>query len=205
MKVASNWITTLPIKEENYVLDKREFFDAITVRYRWELKKLPITCVYQFTIDHAMPCKKGGYIIHRHNEIRDMLAKMFEETCRDINTEPALLPLTGEVINPRIIKSDNARLDISAVGFWTRGEQAFFDTRIFNPFALKHRRQNLAKAFKSNEAEKKRSYNQRIIEVEYGTFTPLVLSANGRMRARMSTYCINVSRQVRNKTKFTSK
>ena len=183
MKGASNWITTLPIKEENYVLNKREFFDAITVRYRWEVKKLPITCVCgsPFTIDHAMSCKKGGYIIHRHNEIRDTLAKMLEETCRDVKTEPVLLPLTGEELNPRIIKSDNARLDTSAVGFWTRGEQAFFDTRIFNPFALKHRRQNLAKAFKSNEAEKKRSYNQRIIEVEHGSFTPLVLSANGGM------------------------
>ena len=52
-----------------------------------------------------------------------------------------VLVKTGEELNPRIIKSDNARLDISAVGFWARGEQAFFDTRIFNPFALKHRRQ----------------------------------------------------------------
>ena len=126
-----------------------------------------------------MPCH--GYIIHRHNEIRDTLAKILEETSRGVKTKPALLSLTAEELNPRIIQSDDARLDISAVGFWTRGEQAFFDIRIFNPFALKHRRQNLAKAFISNEAEKKLSYNQRIIEVEHGAVTPLVFSANGGM------------------------
>ena len=31
----------------------------------------------------------------------------------------------------------------------------------------------------SNEKEKKRTYNQRVIQVEHGSFTPLVFSAHG--------------------------
>ena len=31
------------------------------------------------------------------------------------------------------------------------------------------------------ESEKKRSYNQRVIEVEHGTFTPLIFGTNGAM------------------------
>ena len=32
-----------------------------------------------------------------------------------------------------------------------------------------------------NEKEKKKQYNDRILQVEHGSFTPLVMSANGGM------------------------
>ena len=44
MKGASNWFTSLQIREENYVLNKREFYDAIRMRYRWPLMFIPTTC-----------------------------------------------------------------------------------------------------------------------------------------------------------------
>ena len=34
-KHASQWITTLPIKEEGYVLTKQQFWDLIRLRYGW--------------------------------------------------------------------------------------------------------------------------------------------------------------------------
>ena len=200
MKGASNWVTTLPIKEENYVLNKREFFYVIMVRYRWEVKTPDYMRLWKPI--HNRPChamqERRVYYPQTQRNTRHA-AKMLEETCRDVETEPALLPLSGEILNPRIIKCDNARLDISAAGFWTRGQQAFFDTRIFNSFALKHSRQNLAKAYKSNEAEKKHSYNQRIIEVEYGTFTPLVLSANGGMGREFQHFVSTLAEKIATK------
>ena len=75
--------------------------------------------------------------------------------------------------------SDEAHLDVSACGFWQRRERAFFDIRVFNPFAKSHLNQKLDTAFSSNENEKKRHYNQRIIEVEHGSFSPLVFSPYG--------------------------
>ena len=41
LKGSSIWLTALPLVEEGYVLSKREFFDAIYLRYRWQLKRLP--------------------------------------------------------------------------------------------------------------------------------------------------------------------
>ena len=35
------------------------------------------------------------------------------------------------------IKSDEARLDVSARGFWVTGQKAFFDIRVFNPTLLR--------------------------------------------------------------------
>ena len=75
--------------------------------------------------------------------------------------------------------SDEARLDIAARGFWQKYEMAFFDVRVFNPFAKSYQNQNLQTAFDNNEKEKKRTYNQRVIQVEHGSFTPLVFSAYG--------------------------
>ena len=44
MKGASAWLTTQPLESENFTLTKREFFDAVRLRYRWHLKFLPQTC-----------------------------------------------------------------------------------------------------------------------------------------------------------------
>ena len=53
------------------------------------------------------------------------------------------------------------------------------DVRIFNPFAPTHLNQTLENCFATNEREKKRAYGQRVIDIEHGSFTPLVFSANG--------------------------
>ena len=45
---------------------------------------------------------------------------------------------------------------------------------LFNPFASSHLNQNLAKVLLKNEGEKKRCYNKRVVDVEHGSFTPLV-------------------------------
>ena len=71
------------------------------------------------------------------------------------------------------------RLDIKARGFWKREEMAFFDVRIFNPFARSHMNINLETVFRKNEQEKKKEYAERVIRIEHGTFTPIVLSAYG--------------------------
>ena len=58
-------------------------------------------------------------------------------------------------------------------------EKAFFDVRIFHPNANSNRSKTLPQLFASHESEKKRAYNQRIIDVEHATFTPLVFSTSG--------------------------
>ena len=67
------------------------------MRYRWDLKFLPTICACgkRFTVD--MPCR--GYIHQRHDEVRDILAKISEEISNDVETEPHLLPLTGESLS----------------------------------------------------------------------------------------------------------
>ena len=83
-----------------------------------------------------MSRKKGDFVSVRHNDLRDLTANMLSEVCKDIEIEPKLTPLTGEVLGSRTANTTNeARLDIRAPGVWERGQQAFLDLRVFDPNA----------------------------------------------------------------------
>ena len=190
MKGASAWLTSLPLKSEGYVLNKREFFDSIYLRYRWDLKRLPTNCAcsQKFSMDHALQCPTGGYVIKRHNKIRDIVARLLNDITYGVHTEPMLQPLTGEQLPEGSNVSDEARVDVAARGFWQDSEMAFFDVKVFNPFARSHLNSSLESVFRSCEKQKKRMYNERIIQVEHGSFTPIVLSAFGGFGAETSRF-----------------
>ena len=65
---------------------------------------------------------------------------------------------------------------------------ACFDVRVFNPNARRYAKQELSKTYQLNEKEKKRLYNERIMQVEHGTFTPLVMCATGGIGRESSKF-----------------
>ena len=140
-KGASNWLTVLPIKDQGFNLNKREFRDAVKLRYDWEITDLPSTCVCgdNYNPDHAMICRQGGFIIQRHNELRDLEAELLTSVCNDVEIEPVLQDVTGESLNNGANIAQDARLDVHARGFWERQTSAFFDVRICHPNAESYR------------------------------------------------------------------
>ena len=91
----------IPLKEMDYNVNKKEFRDAIKLRYDWEITDAPMLCAcgVQFSVDHAMVCQRGGIIIQRHNERRDSEAKMLRMVFNDVEVEPVLQEVTGETLN----------------------------------------------------------------------------------------------------------
>ena len=179
---ASSWLTALPLQKYDFFLDKQSFRDAVSLRYGFRLSKLPTTCVCgaNFSVGHALSCGHGGFVIMRHNNVRDVTADLLNVACNDVKVEPELTTLTGEQFKLKTTNtSDDARVDVSARGFWTRGKKVYVDVKIFNPLAKTYSTSTLQAAHRSNEQSKKRNYNQRIINVEHGTFTPLVFSTFG--------------------------
>ena len=59
------------------------------------------------------------------------------------------------------------------------GQKAFFDIRVFNPLAKRYVTMDPRRCYEVNETEKKRHYNNRVLEVEHGSLTPLFFSATG--------------------------
>ena len=96
-KGSSNWLTVIPLIELDYNLNKKEFRDAIKLWYDWEITDTPMicSCGFQFSLDHAMVCQRGGFIIQRHNERRDLEAEMLRMVRNDVVLEPVLQEVTG--------------------------------------------------------------------------------------------------------------
>ena len=110
-KGASNWLNALPLKEHDFYLNKQTFWDTILLRYGLPLPRLPMKCVCDshFDVEHALTCKRGGFISIRHDEVRDFTADLLSETCNDVAIEPLLTPLTGETFKHKTAdKEDHA-------------------------------------------------------------------------------------------------
>ena len=97
-KGASIWLSALPLKGEGYYLNKQEFWDLVKLSYGWPLSLLPIQCICgaQCNVQHALSCKKGGFITLRHNHIRDVTAELLSQVTRDVKIDPVLQFLTYE-------------------------------------------------------------------------------------------------------------
>ena len=75
---------------------------------------------------------------------------------------------------------DGVRLDIKVQNFWDQSKQStFLDVRIFNSHAAANCTSSTDACYRRHECEKRRGYKQRVLKVEHGTLTPLVLSTSG--------------------------
>ena len=85
------------------------------------------------SIEHALSCARGGFPTIRHSEIRNITADLMRQVCHRVG----LQPVTGEQLQHRTAnREDGARLDVVARNFWGQdGQRAFFDVRVFNPYA----------------------------------------------------------------------
>ena len=120
------------------------------------------------TSNMLLHAKKGCFITLRHNRLRNITASLLKE----VRIEPTLQKLTGKQFEQRTANtSDEARLDVAARGFWTAGQIAFFHIRVLYSNATRHANQSLQQCYASNVTEKKRKYNNRVMNVERGCYT----------------------------------
>ena len=202
-KGAFSWLIALPIEELGFALHKGDFRDALCLRYGWQPSNFPSKCACgaSFSVDHALCCSKDGFPTHRHNEIHDFTASVLTEVCHDVCTEPPLQELAGESLPYATSnREDGPRLDIRAQDFWgDRFRRAFFDIRVFYPNASSYRNLQLSSIYRRHENEKKRNYEDRVREVEHGSFTPLVFSTSGGMGGLATTTYKRLASQIATK------
>ena len=98
-------------------------------------------------------------------------------------------------------KKRKSQLNISARGFWQAGQMAFLDVRVFNTNAKRYANMELSKAYEINEKKKKKTYNERVIQVEHGRFTALVMSATGGMSHECKEFYSHLAEMICEKRK----
>ena len=55
-----------------------------------------------------MICRRGAFIIQRHNEFRDLVAELLNIVCNDVQIEPVLQEVNEEALNSESNKSADA-------------------------------------------------------------------------------------------------
>ena len=114
---------------------------------------VPVVC---HSVDYAMMCNLGGFPTIRHYEIRDLTSSLLSEVCHNVAIEPHLQPLNGEGFHHKSANTDeNSHLNICARVFWNRGQDAYFDVRVFHPNAPNYRSMDLPAIYHRHELGKK--------------------------------------------------
>jgi len=136
----------------------------------------------------------------RHDEENILFAYQAKKFFRDVEVEPMLQELNGEIMDYKSanIKAE-ARSDIRIRGFWARRENAFFDFRIVYPFASSYLSKSPEALYRSVAKIKKREYEQRIVNVEAGSFPPMVMSTSGGMCVEMSMAVKHLAKKLSEK------
>ena len=203
-KGAGSWLNALPLACQGFNLNKGEFRDALRLRYNIPIEELPSSCVCgdRFNTVHALSCKKGGFVSQRHDNVKDLFTGLLDKCCTNVESEPHLMDLEGETFRLRTANTaPGARLDIKARNFWRQGQDAYFDIRVTHVNALSQKDLTTDSIFKRQENEKKREYSQRVLDVERGTFTPLVIGTNGGMGVECQMFVKQLSELLSRKLK----
>lgn len=198
------WLSALPLKHLGFVLNKEGFRDAIRLRYNWPIPNVPRQCAcgVRNDNDHLLICKKGGYIHMRHDALVETEAELMREAgCKDVRTEQCLIPTQGDHLRRRTERGDQARMDVAATGVYGRLERTYFDVRVTYPNASSNKHMTSKQLYTQHEREKKAKYEERILEVEKGSFCPLVYATTGGMGELCMQHHKRIARLISEKRK----
>ena len=180
----SSWLTTLPLQSCHFDLAPVQFRDGLALRYLRHPSNLPAKCDgcgANFTLQHALDCKKGGLVILRHNEIRDCIGDLASQVWPQVIMEPIVNEATATSSDPGL------RLDLGIRGVWQPQVEALFDVRVIDTDAPSHCHRAPNAILESSSQEKKRMY-KKAVEDRRGTFTPFVLSVDGLLHKEASHF-----------------
>lgn len=74
-------------------------------------------CLSVCLVDHAMICKRGGFVIQRHNVLADVGAKLLNTVCSDVQVQPVFQDISGEHLGRGANLAQEAGIDIHVSGF----------------------------------------------------------------------------------------
>ena len=169
----SSWLTTAVSSRDGLVLSKAEFMDNFCLRYGLPFKSIPPKCdgcSADFTVQHALSCKKGGLVTQRHNEIRDVVGDMASLAWTGVVKEPEVRPATDS--------SPGLKADLLVRGVWHPQQNASFDIRVTDTDALSYAGKSSEQILRAAEQEKKQKYPVACTS-RHITYTPLVVSVDG--------------------------
>ncbi len=207
-KGASAIVTTLCLEEGDFYFNRSDWCDIVDMRYMWTPPNLPshCPCGKPFSMRHSQICPVGGFRDMRHRNVIQTIDKPMKLAHNDVDSDEPVLQPVPDMLKPALLAkyksvnvSDEARADMRVNSFWGNNRQAFFDIRVFYPFACSNQKQ-VSQMYKAHVNEKKRKYCQRVIEVDHGTFSPLVCASTGSVDEEFAVVLKVLAHKVAAKT-----
>ena len=216
-KKTGQFLSVQPSHTHGTILAPLEFRDALHIRLGTTPPDLPHQCDgcnADFSVPHALSCRRGGLVITRHNEIHDELADIAEKAfCASaIRNEPKIhLGCDNEAKNAN--KSDNTtavkknlckttgdeRGDLLIRSLWSNSTDCIIDVRITDTDQKTYKDKDPLKVLEQHEREKKRKYLQPCLD-QRRNFTPFVVSTDGLLGKEASTLIKNLAGRIATKS-----
>ena len=146
--------------------------------------------------------QKGRFVAQRHYGVRNLPISLISKVCTNVEVEQQLQPLDNERFNLRTaVTSPEARLDFKLGGFWYSGVTAFFDVRVTHVNSKCNQGEETSTIFKEQEEEKRWKYQQRVLDVEMGSFTLLILRTSDGMGPDRNCFLKRLAEKLSEKNK----
>ena len=202
MRRAANtgaWLTVLPFTVNGTELGSQEWRDALLLRYGLEPPDLPKycdRCKAQFSISHALGCKKGGLVTARHNELRDGLADLAGKdfTLSHVRDDPLIY--SGRTVSrmkptpdgstkpnptretPEAPEVTEQKGDLIIRDLWQQGTASVHNMSFVNTDALPYLKKAPEKCLHESEKGKKKMYLEACLQ-QRRHFSSFVASVDG--------------------------
>ena len=202
-KESGAWISIQPTYINGLTLSKDEWRDGMRMRYGLELQHLQKKCDgcgCKFTIEHALKCKKGGLVVGRHNEVRDVAGSLAMQALSPnrVRDEPLIIighdstgstaPASATTHGPSPptppatpTHQDGAlfdRGDLLINGLYEKQTACVIDVRVTDTDQPAYRGQLPSAVLATHEKEKKKKYQERCFE-QRRHFAPYVCCTSG--------------------------
>jgi hypothetical protein len=181
----SAWLAVVPLESLGLDLDSLTFRDAVALRFGLPLPEaLPQACPscgQDMSVDHALKCKKGGWVSKRHQAVLRAWKRYLEMAgVTPLFEEPYLIPVRhGAAVRPGTTKALDARADLVGRGVFAVGKDAYFDIVVVDTGAASYGNRPTMNILESHERRKRTEYEDRITPL--GSFTPLACSVYGTL------------------------
>ena len=126
----------------NVIIKERDELNKLCLdihRERTSKEKLRGTILLRWRVDYrGSPLERGRDCSQQKRIIRCLghpVSHLIDQVASGVQIEPPLEPLTGKMLPSGSITTDEARLKIAAKGLWQTHEMAYFDVKVFNPYA----------------------------------------------------------------------
>ena len=185
----------MPFTQYHFDLSPTEFRDTLALRYRRPLSGVPANCDgcnEQFTLIHALDCKRGGLVVQRHNEVRDALGDLASLVWNKLTREPIVQEADDAANTPALVA------DLGVRGLWQPQAEALIDVRVIDTDAQSHCHRPITSVLASAETEKKRKYHHAC-ERRRAAFTPFVVSVDGILGKEAKTLIDRLSDRLASK------